>query len=223
MPSDTDIHVDHQQSDYSSDEDLIQPVQETEGSEYLNLGAHAIFGVHERSSTYAPESDWDQYSDGDRTEGGNLILPIQEMEGRLRGVFSEDVNAILSSQRHNITHTQHTDMNASALAVPDHDNIANSEFMNTAVDVVGRAGNQGHELSIMSKVLFTILIIMCYPLLWSGAFNCSSRNNHNFTYLMLVMLVLCFCSETSIISSILDLFIPLIKYISPSEWSACFS
>ena len=95
--------------------------------------------------------------------------------------------------------------------------------MNTAVDVVGGAGNQGHELSIMSKVLLTILIIMCYPLLWSGAFNCSSRNNHNFTYLMLVMLVLCFCSETSIISSILDLFIPLIKYISLSEWSACFS
>ena len=146
MPSDTDIHVDHQQSDYSSDEDLIQPVQETEGSEYLNLGAHAIFGVHERSSTYAPESDWEQYSDWDRTEGGNLILPIQEMEGRLRGIFSEDVNAILSSQRHNITHTQHTDMNASALAVPDHDNIANSEFMNTAADVVVGAGNQGHEL-----------------------------------------------------------------------------
>ena len=106
MPSDTDIHVDHQQSDYSSDEDLIQPVQETEGSEYLNLGAHAIFGVYERSSTYAPESDREQYSDWDRTEGGNLILPIQEMEGRLRGIFSEDDNPSVlrgtTSSTHNI-------------------------------------------------------------------------------------------------------------------------
>ena len=38
MPSDTDIHVDHQQSDYSSDEDLIQPVQET-GQQISELGS----------------------------------------------------------------------------------------------------------------------------------------------------------------------------------------